>query len=217
MPALILKVGKKISPPHLKKAAAVLKKGGVAILPSDTVYGLAASVKFPKSVKRVARIKGRKQTHPFSIFVFGWGELLRHSKNRPAYFSKLKTLLPGPYTFVLPARAGLPKLCVSKGRVGLRWPDFPLLNKLVKQTGAPLVATSANRTGKPPLRSGWAAIAEFSDEVDLILDAGKLPLSAVSTVVEFLPEETIIWRKGAGYKKLMQQLYRLGVPVRDGG
>ncbi|HXF49149.1 MAG TPA: L-threonylcarbamoyladenylate synthase [Verrucomicrobiae bacterium] len=217
MPALVLKVGRKISPPQLKKAAFVLKKGGVAILPSDTVYGLAASVKFPAAVRRIAKIKGRKQNQPFSIFVSGWGELLRRAKNRPAYFLKLKTLLPGPYTFVLPARAGLPKLCVSKGKVGLRWPDFPLLSKLVKKTGAPLVATSANRTGKPPLFSGRAVIAEFRDEADLILDSGKLPLSAVSTVVEFLPEEAIVWRKGAGYKKLMQQLYRLGVPVRDGG
>ena len=186
-------------------------------MPSDTVYGLAASVKFPKSVKRVARLKGRKQTQPFSIFVSGWEELLRHSQNRPQYFPKLKKLLPGPYTFVLPARAGLPKPCVSKGKVGLRWPDFSLLSKLVKKVGAPLVATSANRTGKPPLRSGRAAVRPFGAEVDLILDAGKLPLSAVSTVVEFRPEEAIVWRKGAGYKKLMQQLDRLGVPVRDGG
>ncbi|MGE5693247.1 MAG: L-threonylcarbamoyladenylate synthase [Candidatus Zixiibacteriota bacterium] len=217
MPALILKVGKKISPPHLKKAAAVLKKGGIVILPSDTVYGLAASVKFPASVRRIAKIKGRKLAQPFSIFVSGWKELLQYSKNRPEYFPKLRKLLPGPYTFVLPARKGLPKLCVAKGKVGLRWPDFPLLNKLVKKTGAPLVATSANRTGKPPLSSGRAVIAEFTAEADLILDSGKLPLSAVSTVVEFLPEEAIIWRKGAGYKKLMQHLYRLGVPVRDGG
>lgn len=195
----------------------MLKKGDVAILPSDTVYSLTASVEFPASVSRIAKIKGRKQTQPFSIFVSGWKDLLRQSKKRPGYFGKLKKLLPGPYTFVLPARSGLPKLCVSKGKVGLRWPDFPLLSKLVKKTGAPLVATSANRTGKPPLRSGQEAIAEFPDEADLILDSGKLPLSAVSTVVEFLPEEAIIWRKGAGYKKLMQQLYRLGVPVRDGG
>lgn len=187
------------------------------MVPSDTVYGLAASVKFPGSVRQIVKIKGRPEKRPFSIFVSGWVGLLRHSKNRPAYFSKLKTLLPGPYTFVLPARAGLPKLCVSKGKVGLRWPNFPLLSKLVRKVGAPLVATSANRSGKPPLRSGHEVVREFGREVDLILDAGKLPLSAVSTVVEFRPEEAIIWRKGAGYKKLMQQLYRLGVPVRDGG
>jgi L-threonylcarbamoyladenylate synthase len=217
LPALVLKVGKKISPAHLKKAVFVLKKGGAAVVPSDTVYGLAASVKFPASVSRIAKIKGRKQTKSFSIFVSGWPELLRFSKSRPVYFSKLKKLLPGPYTFVLPARAGLPKLCVSMGKVGLRWPDFPLLSKLVKKVGAPLVATSANRSGKPPLRSGHEVVREFGGEVDLILDSGKLPLSAVSTVVEFHPEEAIIWRKGAGYKKLMQQLYRLGVPVRDGG
>lgn len=186
-------------------------------MPSDTVYGLAASVKFPKSVRRIVTIKGRPEKRPFSVFVSGWKDLLRHSKKRPGYFGKLKKLLPGPYTFVLPARHGLPKLCVSKGKVGLRWPDFPLLSKLVKKAGAPLVATSANRSGKPPLRSGREVIAEFSKEVDLILDAGKLPLSAVSTVVEFRAKEAKIWRKGAGYKKLMQQLYRLGVPVRDGG
>ncbi len=186
-------------------------------MPSDTVYGLAASVKFPKSIRKVARIKGRKQTQPFSVFVSGWQELLRYSKNRPSYFPKLRALLPGPYTFVLPARAGLPKLCVSKGKVGLRWPDFPLLSRLVRAVGAPLVATSANRSGKPPIRSGREAIAEFSQEADLILDGGKLPLSAVSTVVEFGPEEAIIWRRGAGYKKLMQHLSCLGVPVRGGG
>ena len=217
MPAFVLKVGKKLSPAHLKKIATVLKKGGVAALPSDTVYGLAVSIQFPKSVRRAARIKGRKQTQPFSICVSSWNELLRYSKKRPGYFLKLRTLLPGPYTFVLPARTGLPNPCVSKGKVGLRWPDFPLLSRLVHAAGAPLVATSANRSGRPPLRSGREVIAEFSQEADLILDGGKLPLSAVSTVVEFAPEEAIIWRRGAGYKKLMQHLSRLGVPVREGG
>lgn len=187
------------------------------MLPSDTVYALAASVKFSGSVRRIVKIKGRSPGHPFSIFVSGWGELLRHSKNRPAYFSRLKSLLPGPYTLVLPARGKLPKACVSKGKAGLRWPDFALLNKLVKKVGAPLVATSANRSGKPPLRSGGAAARAFGGEVDLILDGGKLPLSAVSTVVEFQPEAAVIWRRGAGYKKLMQFLLRLGVTVRRGG
>ncbi len=186
-------------------------------MPSDTVYGLAASVKFRSSVLRIGKIKERKQTQPLSVFVSGWEELLRYSKNRPGYFSKLKKLLPGPYTFVLPARVGLPKLCVSKEKVGLRWPDFPLLTQLVRGVGSPLVATSANRSGKPPFRSGRVAVREFAREVDLILDGGKLPLSVVSTVVEFAREEAIIWRKGAGYKKLMQRLSSLGVPVREGG
>ena len=186
-------------------------------MPSDTVYGLAVSVKFSSSIQRIAKIKGRKLTQPFSIFVSSWNELLRHSKSRPDYFQKLKKLLPGPYTFILPARKGLPKLCVSKGKAGLRWPRFFLLDRLVRKAGTPLVATSANRSGKPPLRSGRAAIREFAEEVDLILEAGKLPLSAVSTVAEFNPEEAIIWRRGAGYKKLMQYLSKLGVPVRVGG
>ncbi len=217
MSATILPAGEKVSTSLIRKAAATLKKGAVAVLPSDTVYGLAASVKFPASVLRIAKIKGRKRTQPFSIFVSGWDELLRYSKKRPPYFMKLKKFLPGAYTFVLPGRAGLPKLCVSKGKVGLRWPDFPLLNQIVRKVGAPLVATSANRSGRPPIRLGRKAISEFSKEVDLILNKGKLPLSTVSTVVEFAPEEAIIWRKGAGYKKLMQHLYRLGVAVREGG
>lgn len=186
-------------------------------MPSDTVYGLVASVKFPSSIRRIAKIKGRKLTQPFSIFVSGWSELLRYSRNRPGYFPKLKKLLPGPYTVILPAGKGLPSACVSKGKAGLRWPDFPLLSRLVRAVGAPLVATSANRSGKPPLRSGRAVAREFAKQVDLILDGGKLPLSAVSTVVEFGAAEAVIWRKGAGYKKLMQYLSKLGVPVREGG
>ena len=195
----------------------MLGKGGVVILPSDTVYGLAASMKFPMSIRRIAKIKRRKLTQPFSIFVSGWSELLRYSRNWPGYFPKLKKLLPGPYTFILPAQKGLSKLCVSKGKVGLRWPDFPLLSRLVRKAGAPLVATSANRSGQPPLRSGRAAIRKFAKEVDLILDRGTLPLSAVSTVVEFRAAEAIIWRRGAGYKRLMQYLSKLGVPVRERG
>ena len=187
------------------------------MLPSDTVYALAASVKFSAGVRRIAEIKGRTAGQPFSIFVSGWNDMLRYSKYRPAYFSELRALLPGPYTFVLSARRGLPKLCVSRGKVGLRCPRFPILNRLAQKVGAPLVATSANRTGKPPLRSGQEVIQEFAEEVDLILDRGKLPLNEVSTVVEFRLKKAVIWRKGAGYKKLMQHLSRLGVPVREGG
>lgn len=216
MPAEVIKVKKKVSASALARAAHVLKKGGVAVLPSDTVYALASSVKFPKSVSRVAKIKGRRGSQVFSIFVSGWRGLLRHSKNRPGYFRKLKPLLPGPYTFVLPARGGLPKLCVSKGKVGLRWPRFALLKRLVKNAGSPLVATSANRSGKAPFRSGRAALREFQNEVDLILDGGALPLGEVSTVAEFNRTEAVVWRKGAGYKKLVRRLEKLGVRIRHG-
>ncbi len=185
-------------------------------MPSDTVYGLAASITFPLAIKRIAKIKGRKIAQPFSIFVSSWSEILQHSKNRPKYFFKLKRILPGPYTFVLSAHGRLPRACVSKGKVGLRWPDSPLLTALVRRVGSPLVATSANRSGQRPLRSGRKVVREFALKVDLILDAGLLPLSGVSTVVEFGATEAVILRRGEGYKKLETFLKKIRIPIRNG-
>ncbi len=216
--ALVIKVKPAKVPPSVSgKAASILKKRGVAVLPSDTVYGLAASVSHPVAVRRILKIKGRKTTQPFSIFVTAWSEILALTKNRPPYFSKLKRLLPGPYTFVLPAGSKLPRACISKGKVGLRWPDYALLSKLVRKTGTPLVATSANRSGKPPLRLGREAVREFREEVDLILDAGRLPFRLPSSVVEFRSTEAVILRRGEGYKQLERFLNRIGVPIQHGG
>lgn len=217
-PALLIKTNPaKVPPSVLAKAASILKKGGVAVVPSDTVYGLSASVSCPAAVRRIIKIKGRKTTQPFSIFVAGWRDFLSLTKNRPAYFSKLKELLPGPYTFVLPARSKLPRACVAEGKVGLRWPDYALLSKLVRKTGTPLVATSANRSGKLPLRSGHQAVREFGAEVDLILDAGRLPFRRPSTLVLFRPAEAVILRRGEGYNKLERCLNKIGVNLKHGG
>lgn len=162
-------------------------------------------------------MKGRKATQPFSIFVAGWKDILALTKNRPAYFSRLKELLPGPYTFVLSAGSKLPRACVANGNVGLRWSDYALLSKLVRRTGTPLVATSANRSGNPPLRSEHQVIREFGGEVDLILDAGRLPFRQPSTVVLFRPAEAVILRRGEGYNKLERLLNKIGVNVKHGG
>jgi tRNA A37 threonylcarbamoyladenosine synthetase subunit TsaC/SUA5/YrdC len=87
----------------------------------------------------------------------------------------------------------------------------------VRKTGSPLVATSANRSGKPPLRAGGRILGELGGEVDLILDAGRLPFRQPSTVVLLRPAQAVILRRGEGYKQLERLLGKIGVSMEHGG
>ena len=166
-----------------------IKKGGVVVCPTDTVYGLIADATNEIAVKRVFEIKKRFSEKPLPVFVKDLevaGSLADINKRHKKV---LKKFWPGKLTAVLNAKPiKFPEGILSKdGKIGLRMPDYKLLGLLLDEIGCPVTSTSANLSGKQDSVNIIEVLEQFKNEEiqpDLVLDAGKLEPSLSSTVVD---------------------------------
>ena len=160
----------------------VLRRGGVAVLPPDTIYGLHAVAANDAAVARIAQLKGRDEAKRFVVIAASADQLRAIGADVPAI---LETLWPAPLTAIV--RRG-------EGTIAARVPDLAWLRKLLESTG-PLVSTSVNRSGDPPISSIDEVPRALQQGVDAALDAGRLD-SKPSTIVDFTGAEPHILREG---------------------
>ena len=159
------------TPVQLTEIARILREGRVALLPTDPIYGLHAVATDPAAVERVVAIKGREETKPFVVIAATIEQLGQLGISAdPDLLHDLDTIWPAPLTAILPLREPIP---ASRGAATLavRIPALPWLRELVLRTG-PLVSTSANRSGDPPVVTPSAFARDLQDQVDAIVDAG---------------------------------------------
>ncbi|MGJ8733897.1 L-threonylcarbamoyladenylate synthase [Cellulophaga fucicola] len=189
------------NPAAIKKVVDVLKKGGLIIYPTDTVYGLGCDITNTKALEKIARIKGVKLAKAnFSFICADLSNLSEYVKQiDTATFKILKRALPGPYTFILPGNNNLPKDFKKKKTVGIRVPDNSIANALVKALGNPIVSTSIRDedelleyTTDPEL-----IYEKWDNLVDIVIDGGYGDNTA-STVVDLSDGEPEIIREGKG-------------------
>ncbi|WBU88953.1 L-threonylcarbamoyladenylate synthase [Cellulophaga omnivescoria] len=185
----------------IKKVVDVLKKGGLVIYPTDTVYGLGCDITNTKALEKIARIKGVKLAKAnFSFICADLSNLSEYVKQiDTATFKILKRALPGPYTFILPGNNNLPKDFKKKKTVGIRVPDNSIANALVQALGNPIVSTSIRDedelleyTTDPEL-----IYEKWDNLVDIVIDGGYGDNTA-STVVDLSDGEPEIIREGKG-------------------
>jgi L-threonylcarbamoyladenylate synthase len=163
----------------------VLSRGGVAVLPCDTIYGLVGIA--PDAEEPIRRIKGRGEDKPLLRLIASAAWLPEHSA--APLPRELEGYWPGPLTLIFPRRGG--------GTVALRVPRDPLLIELLERLGRPLLSTSVNRAGRPPLRRIREIVAGFGREVDLIVDAGDLEDRLPSTILDLTVRPYRLVRQGA--------------------
>ena len=189
------------NPKAIKKVIEVLKKGGVIIYPTDTVYGLGCDITNLKAVERIAKIKGIKlERSNFSFICQDLSNLSDYvTQIDTSTFKLLKRTLPGPYTFILPGASTLPHPFKKKKTVGIRIPDNSIALEIVKSLGNPIVSTSIHDedelleyTTDPEL-----IFEKWSSKVDLVIDGG-FGDNTPSTVVEVKDSEITILREGKG-------------------
>lgn len=134
----------------IEEAAQSILKGEVVAVPTETVYGLAASIRRRKAIEKIFSLKGRPVDNPLIVHVSTYVQLKRLTKSIPSTFQKIKSFWPGPLTVVLPAnKRAVPKIVrAGLDTVAIRMPDHFLLYKLIMKTG-PLAAPSANLSGRP--------------------------------------------------------------------
>jgi tRNA threonylcarbamoyl adenosine modification protein (Sua5/YciO/YrdC/YwlC family) len=174
--------------------AQLLRGGGVALLPTDTIYGLHALAGDDAAVARLVSIKARDAGKPFVIL----GASLEQLEEAGARFNDraraaLSELWPGPITAVVPLAA---PIAASRGAstIAVRVPALDWLQQLLKRTG-PLVSTSANRSGEPPLVTPAELSSDLQPVIDAIVDAGPRE-GKPSTIVDFTDDEPRLIREG---------------------
>lgn len=173
----------------IAEALAALRRGDLVIVPTETVYGLAADDRNPAALEKLFEAKGRPKDKPIALLAAGVAELERHGAKLPPAARRLaEKFWPGPLTLVLDSPAGW---------LGFRIPDHPVMLALLRAWGGVLAVTSANRSGEPPATTAAAALAALEPFVALALDAGPSAGGVPSSVVKVDGERVEILRAGA--------------------
>ncbi len=183
----------------LAQAAKVLRRGGVAVIPTDTVYGLACCLSASKAVRRIYELKNLDPKKPLSILVSGVAEIDPYTRGfSRSTFRMMKRVLPGPYTFVFEASREIPKIMLRKRKtVGIRVPDNAIVLALLEALNEPLITTSVRTSTEEWIFDPTLLETELGDRIDLVLDGGML-LPDPSTVIDLSQREPLLLREGKG-------------------
>lgn len=191
--------GQKPTNAQIASACEILRKGGVVVTPTDTLYALGANAFNPLAVERVFRIKRRPWNLPLPVFLNSYEDLPLVTEGISDLARKLgKKFWPGGLTLVVPKSEAVPSILTASGlTIGVRVPDHIVPRSLVEQLGAPITGTSANVNGEPDIVSSRELRVKLGNKVDMILD-GELPNPPVpSTVIDLASEYPKIVREGA--------------------
>ena len=201
----------------VERVAACIAAGGLAVVPTETVYGLAADAEQPAAVDRLFAVKGRPTTHPLIVHIGDGGALDRWVDHVPPHAAVLaETCWPGPLTLLL-GRSPRVSDAVTGGRqtVGIRVPAHPLTLDVLARTGVGLAAPSANRYGAVSPTTVAHVLDELGDildpATDVVLDGGPSPVGVESTIVDCTVDPPQILRPGGIPTETIVEL--LGTPV----
>lgn len=185
-------------PGIIAAAAETIKVGGVVVIPTRHLYGLAVDAMDTEALKRVFAIKARPRTNPLLVLVKSRADLPRQVRRIPKSAQRLMDRFwPGRLTLVFEARDVLPEVLTgSRGTVGIRLSGNPVCQALLNMLPHPVTATSANRSGEEGCHRVTELPIDLQTAVDLILDAGPLPPGPGSTVVDVTRIPPRVLREG---------------------
>ncbi len=182
----------------ISKAVDVLKSGGLIIFPTDTYYGLGCDIYNREGIKQIFLIKNEMDNKLFSFICSDLKDISSYAKVSDYAYRTMKHLLPGPYTFILPAAKVIPKkLWTKRKTVGIRVPDHAVTIQIVKELGNPIVSTSTTTRRGEPLIDPNEIKNIFNSQVDLMLASNSMNFKP-SSVIDLSGEVPEIIREGAG-------------------
>jgi L-threonylcarbamoyladenylate synthase len=186
-----------VAPDRIDLVVEKLLAGGVAAIPTDTVYGIAALATRADAVRALAHLKGRDEQQPIAV-LFDSGAALAPYLDDPEALDRVMRFWPGALTVIVRARPGgglAPAVGTEAGTVGVRKPDDQVARLVIRGCGGVLAVTSANRHGAPPATSAEEVAATFGPDL-LVLDGGARPGGVASTVVDFSVDPPRMLREG---------------------
>jgi L-threonylcarbamoyladenylate synthase len=183
---------------EVRRAAEILRAGGLVAFPTETVYGLGADASSEKAMARLYAVKGRPADHPVIVHfssaekAFEWGKEIPESARKLA-----QKFWPGPLTLIL-KRNERARDFVTGGQpsVGVRVPSHPIARELLKEFGQPIAAPSANRFGRVSPTTAAHVREDLGADVDLVLEGGPSEVGIESTIVDLSSGEAVVLRPG---------------------
>ncbi len=203
--------------PHVKRIfeiADMISDGAVMLFPTDSQYALGCDYKNKKGIKRIRKIRNLGDDDHLSLLCDSLSGVARFAHISDRNFKLIKRLIPGPYTFILPATKEVPKLLVhpKKKTVGIRVPDYPICQGLVEEVGNPLLAITAK---KPQMQEGALQkferepfLREFDKLVDVTIDNQQELPSQETTIIDMTDEEARIVRRGLNIEQV-EEVFRM--------
>jgi L-threonylcarbamoyladenylate synthase len=197
----------------LKRAASIIREGGLVAFPTETVYGLGANVFDALAVAKIFEVKRRPRFDPIIVHIADFKDVERLTLKIDRRARKLiKKFWPGPFTLVLPRATVVPDI-VTAGleTVGIRMPSHPIALKLIKEAKVPIAAPSANLFGcLSPTRAEHVA-EQIGEGIDLIIDGGKCPIGIESTVLEMTSTPTVLRLGGLALEEIEKVINKVEV------
>ena len=196
-----------MSPPDLDAAVRALRAGRLVVMPTETVYGLAADAFRPDACARIFALKGRPRLDPLIVHVADARQLSRVVKRLPPPLMPLaEAFWPGPLTLVVPRHPDVPDIVTSGlDTVAVRLPAHPLARRLLRAFGGPLAAPSANRFGRVSPTSPEHVRAEFGRRTPLLLDGGPCRHGLESTIVTWRDGKLTLLREGSVSREAIER------------
>jgi tRNA threonylcarbamoyl adenosine modification protein (Sua5/YciO/YrdC/YwlC family) len=188
----------------INQAVTILQNGGLICYPTDTIYGIGCDIFNKKAIESIYRLKGKGYKAPLSFICPSLRGIAQYAYISNKAFKLMRRLLPGPFTFVLPATRIVPKILMHKRKtVGIRVPDDNICQMLLELFGKPIVSTSASLPNGEITPSPDEILQHYlNTQIGLFLDCGPLGLSP-STVIDFTGEEPVILREGKGIEQIL--------------
>ena len=179
-------------------AAAIIRRGGLVAIPTETVYGLGADGLNEEAVASIFAAKGRPQDNPLILHVAEPGEIEKFCHSIPeAAYTLAERFWPGPLTMVLPARDIVPKRTTGGlSTVAVRCPDNEITRAIIRLAGVPIAAPSANLSGKPSTTTAAHVLHDHDGKIDAIVDGGPCRVGVESTIVDLTDEHPRLLRPG---------------------
>ena len=179
-------------------AVSIVKRGGVIAYPTETYYGLGADIRNEQALEKLYAIKGRSFDKPISIIIGTHEDLPRFAETvTPAAEILVKQFWPGGVTLLFDASPVIPgRLTAGTGKIGIRLSSDPVATILARNLSGAITATSANRSGAGECASAREVLESLGDTVDAMLDWGRTPGGAGSTIVDTTTDPPVIIREG---------------------
>jgi len=192
---------------NILTASRIVKRGGLVIYPTDTVYGLGCDPFNVTAVKQVFRVKGEREK-PLPILASSIDHVEKIASLSPKAEKVARWFWPGPLTLIVPKKPILPEVVTCNlNSVGVRVPNHAVALQLINLSNGLLVGTSANKTGEKPPQTAPEAARQLGEEVDVILDGGPTTLGVPSTVADLTSKKPRISREGpVSFKQISEVL-----------
>ena len=184
----------------IAKAAEIVRKGGVIVYPTDSVYAIGCHIGDKQAVDRIRSIRQLDKNHNFTLMCRDLSELASYARVDNSAFRSLKAQTPGPFTFILPATSEVPRRLMHPKRktIGLRVPDSPIAQALLDELGEPMMSVTLILPGDEyPLSDPYDIRAALEAHVDVLIDGGHCGLEP-TTVVDMTGPVPEVTRQGMG-------------------